>query len=57
VREAVDAGRIRQVMEALARAADRDLRIYLVGGTTAVLFGWRSWTIDDVAVRIPTPIA
>jgi hypothetical protein len=39
-------------MEALARAADRDLRIYLVGGTTAVLFGWRSSTIDvDLVMR------
>jgi hypothetical protein len=39
-------------MEALARAADRDLRIYLVGGTTAVLTGWRSSTIDvDLVMR------
>ena len=39
-------------MEALARAADRELRIYLVGGTTAVLMGWRSSTIDvDLVTR------
>jgi uncharacterized nucleotidyltransferase DUF6036 len=39
-------------MEALARAADRDLRIYLVGGTTAVLTGWRASTIDvDLVMR------
>jgi uncharacterized nucleotidyltransferase DUF6036 len=39
-------------MEALARAADRELRIYVVGGTTAVLMGWRSSTIDvDLVTR------
>ena len=39
-------------MDALARAADRELRIYLVGGTTAVLMGWRSSTIDvDLVTR------
>jgi hypothetical protein len=39
-------------MEALSRAADRELRIYLVGGTTAVLMGWRSSTIDvDLVTR------
>ena len=39
-------------MEALARAADRELRIYLVGGTTAVLMGWRPSTIDvDLVTR------
>ena len=39
-------------MEALARAADRELRIYLVGGTTAVLTGWRASTIDvDLVMR------
>jgi UDP-N-acetyl-D-mannosaminuronic acid transferase (WecB/TagA/CpsF family) len=37
VRTPVDAVRIRQLMEALAGAADRELRIYMVGGTTAVL--------------------
>ena len=39
-------------MEALARAADRELRIYMVGGTPAVLMGWRSSTIDvDLVTR------
>lgn len=33
-------------MEALGRAARRDIRVYLVGGTTAVLLGWRPTTID-----------
>jgi len=40
-------------MEALARAADHELRVYLVGGTTAVLMGWRSSTIDVDLVMSP----
>jgi hypothetical protein len=39
-------------MEALARAADRELDVYLVGGTTAVLMGWRPSTIDvDLVIQ------
>ncbi|MGH8594400.1 MAG: hypothetical protein ACREV3_11235 [Gammaproteobacteria bacterium] len=39
-------------MEAFGRAAGRDVRIYLVGGTTAVLMGWRASTIDvDFVMR------
>jgi hypothetical protein len=33
-------------MEAFARAASRPTTVYLVGGTTAVLLGWRESTID-----------
>jgi len=33
-------------MEGLARAAGRPTHVYLVGGTTAVLLGWRDSTID-----------
>src|SRR5690242_11781488 len=52
VRVPVGAGRIRQLVEALARAADRELRIYMVGGASAVLMGWRSSTVDvDVVMR------
>ncbi len=40
-------------MESLARAAHRELRIYLVGGTTAVLLGWRASTIDVDLVVVP----
>lgn len=40
-------------MEALGRAARRDIRIYLVGGTTAVLLGWRPTTIDIDLVMQP----
>ncbi len=39
-------------MEALGRAAAGRVRVYLVGGTTAVLMGWRATTIDvDFAMR------
>lgn len=39
-------------MAAFADAASRDLRVYLVGGTTAVLLGWRGTTIDvDFVMR------
>ena len=39
-------------MDRLGRAASRALRIYLVGGTSAVLMGWRTSTIDiDIAIR------
>ena len=39
-------------MEAFGRAAGGDVRIYLVGGTTAVLMGWRASTIDvDFVMR------
>ena len=33
-------------MEAFARAAARPTTVYLVGGTTAVLLGWRESTVD-----------
>ncbi len=39
-------------MEQLARAARGDVRVYLVGGATAVLHGWRATTIDvDLVMR------
>lgn len=52
MRELADASRIRRLMEAFGRAAGGDVRIYLVGGTTAVLMGWRASTIDvDFVMR------
>lgn len=39
-------------MEAFGRAASGRVRVYLVGGTTAVLLGWRTTTIDvDFVMR------
>ena len=52
MREPADRERIRRLMEAFGRAASRDVRVYLVGGTTAVLMGWRASTIDvDFVMR------
>jgi len=33
-------------MQAFARPANQDVRVYFTGGATAVLFGWRETTID-----------
>ena len=39
-------------MDRLGRAASTALRVYFVGGTSAVLIGWRSATIDvDLMIR------
>lgn len=46
-----DLQRIRALMRALAREAERDIRLYFTGGATAVLLGWRPTTID-VDVKI-----
>lgn len=46
MRALVDADRIRELMRALGRAARRPARVYLTGGATAVLQGWRPSTID-----------
>lgn len=44
--------RIQRLMEAFARAASKRVRVYFVGGTTAVLMGWRESTIDvDFVMR------
>jgi hypothetical protein len=51
MRALADAERIRRLMQALGREADRHARVYLTGGATAVLHGWRSSTIDvDIKV-------
>lgn len=51
MREAADAERIRRLTIALGRAADPGTRVYLTGGATAVLEGWRASTVD-VDLRI-----
>ena len=52
MRALADRERIQRLMEAFGRVARRDLRIYLVGGATAVLHGWRPTTIDvDLVMR------
>jgi hypothetical protein len=46
VRELADASRIERFMRELGRAARSEGRVYLTGGATAVLSGWRETTID-----------
>lgn len=52
MRELADASRIERFMRELGRAARHEGRVYLTGGATAVLYGWRESTIDiDVKMR------
>jgi hypothetical protein len=53
VRELADRQRIEDFLDALARAATTSTDIFLVGGATAVLVGWRSTTIDVAFVMRP----
>ena len=52
MRELATRARVEALMEAFGRAADRPVRVYLVGGATAVLMGWRNTTVDvDLVMR------
>jgi hypothetical protein len=51
MRKLADAERIQRFMRALGAEAASPARIYLTGGATAVLLGWRASTID-VDLRI-----
>lgn len=51
MRRPVDAARLREFLEALGKVASRDVNVYLTGGATALLHGWRSSTVD-VDVKI-----
>lgn len=51
MRELADAKRIRRLADELGRIAPDGTKIYLVGGATAVLEGWRASTVD-VDLRI-----
>jgi hypothetical protein len=46
MRPPVDASRIRTLARELGRVARASVRIYLTGGSTAVLEGWRESTVD-----------
>lgn len=51
MRDLVDESHIDRFMRALGRAAKSEGRVYLTGGATAVLHGWRESTIDiDIKV-------
>jgi Nucleotidyltransferase of unknown function (DUF6036) len=53
MRELADAPRIERFMRELGRAARSEGRVYLTGGATAVLYGWRDTTIDVDVKLIP----
>jgi hypothetical protein len=53
MRRLADAARIRAFMDAVGRAARREIRIYFTGGATAVLGGWRLGTIDVDILMVP----
>lgn len=53
MRERVTENRLRAFMRALAREAIAEGRIYLTGGATAVLQGWRESTLDVDLKIIP----
>jgi hypothetical protein len=46
MRPTVDAERIQQLARRLSRVARSPVRIYLTGGATAVIEGWRGSTVD-----------
>jgi len=46
MRQPLDRARLGSVLEELARSATGPATIYLVGGTTAVVYGWRATTND-----------
>lgn len=46
MRQPVDATRIQDFMRAFGREAGGEVRVYLTGGATAVLEGWRATTAD-----------
>jgi hypothetical protein len=53
MRELADAPRIERFMRELGRVARSEGRVYLTGGATAVLHGWRDSTIDVDVKLIP----
>jgi hypothetical protein len=53
MREKVTAARLQEFMKALGNVVARPARIFLVGGATAVLCGWRDSTIDIDLKAIP----
>jgi hypothetical protein len=46
MRQKVSADRLAQFMQSLGRGEKKPTRVYMVGGATAVLLGWREATID-----------
>ncbi len=53
MRELADAPRIRQFMRALGREASLPGQVFVTGGATAVLVGWRATTVDVDIKLVP----
>lgn len=53
MRELADSTRIERFMRELGRAVDVEGHVYLAGGATAVLHGWRQTTVDVDLKLIP----
>lgn len=53
MRELADSNRIERFMRELGRAVEVEGRVYLTGGATAVLYGWRATTIDVDIKLVP----
>jgi hypothetical protein len=53
MRGLADADRLRRFLRELARAAETEVAVYLTGGATAVLLGWRDSTIDADVLFVP----
>jgi len=53
MREIATGPRIKEFMHRLGSAATVETKVYLTGGATAVLFGWRETTIDVDLKIIP----
>jgi hypothetical protein len=53
MRRVADAARIRELMRALGRAAAEPGQVFLAGGATAVLIGWRETTVDVDLKLVP----
>ena len=53
MRALADAERIRSFLRELGARARHDLRLYLTGGATAVLHGWRPATLDVDIKLVP----
>ena len=53
MRPLADASRVKRFIQALARVARTPARVYLTGGATAVLEGWRETTVDVDLKLVP----
>jgi Nucleotidyltransferase of unknown function (DUF6036) len=53
MRRLADAERLRSFLKELAHSADAETAVFLTGGATAVLLGWRDTTLDADIVILP----